>query len=77
MYCQRHDSISTSGIIDHAVPRCECGLSVYVVVLSRDPVLFAYVDVTPEQRHYILDNGLNVLQALWHLQLPVPVALPN
>jgi hypothetical protein len=80
--CVCGESIPASGIIEHGAPICRahmgperrtCGLPVYVVVLSRNPLVLAWVMITLEQRRYILDNNLTPLQAMWYLQLPAPL----
>lgn len=80
--CDQGHELPTAGIIEHAVPVCrvshgdgegQCGQSVYVVVLSQRPPLYAFVRVTDQQRGYIVGNTLTPLQALWYLQLPMPV----
>jgi hypothetical protein len=80
--CPRQHTVPASEFIEHGVPVCRshvgesrasCGLCLYVVVLSRSPLLFAWADITLSQRQYILDNNLTTLQALWYLRLPLPM----
>lgn len=75
VWCPQHHELQTSGIIEHHVPRCWCGLCLYVVALTQNPPLFAWTDITPDQRRHILHNNLNPMQALFYLQLPVPVSI--
>lgn len=80
--CARGHRVHAADLMEHGVPICRerpnhgdstCGLAVYVIILTRNPLLFAWVDIEAGQRRYILDNNLTALQALWYLQLPTPL----
>lgn len=78
--CLRGDLVHASDVMEHGPIACRahhdgsnCGLCVYVVPLSRNPPLFAWVDITFEQRRHLLDHNLTPLQAQWYLRLPSPL----